>query len=233
MSLSAQPFERHPVLASWIERLANSQTGLSLGEWMIFLGSLNAALDAARQDSSAERAEGRPSPEGEGSDDFFTRQVGEAMADPEWQAKWNAPERAEGAPAGEGLAQAVRLSAEKFRFYEQSHRAKGTLDGDEKAEANRQMAVMCEAALEAALASPPAPAPEPVALEFVHLLEQRADSGMVSEYDEKLYRRAIAILSRLSNRGLEGLEGRPELPCGVRPSDDTDPQAHHSNGEGA
>ena len=44
-----QPFEHHEALASWIERLANSQTGLSLGEWMVFLGALNAALlDAAR-----------------------------------------------------------------------------------------------------------------------------------------------------------------------------------------
>lgn len=52
MSLSEQPFERHPALASWIERLANSQSGLSLGEWMIFLGSLNHALNAARAEGA-------------------------------------------------------------------------------------------------------------------------------------------------------------------------------------
>lgn len=44
-----QPFERHPALASWIERLANTPCGLSLGEWMTFVETLNAALnDAAR-----------------------------------------------------------------------------------------------------------------------------------------------------------------------------------------
>jgi hypothetical protein len=38
-----QPFERYLALASWIERLGHT-TGLSLGEWMSFLGALNAAL---------------------------------------------------------------------------------------------------------------------------------------------------------------------------------------------
>jgi hypothetical protein len=39
-----QPFERHPALASWIERLGNTGAGLSLGEWMIFVGALNHAI---------------------------------------------------------------------------------------------------------------------------------------------------------------------------------------------
>ena len=47
------------------------------------------------------------------------------------------------------MEQAVRLSAKRFRDYERQHRAKNTLDADLKAETNRQMAVMCEAALDA------------------------------------------------------------------------------------
>jgi hypothetical protein len=41
-----QPFERHPALASWIERLGNTDIGLSLGEWMVFVGALNTALQS-------------------------------------------------------------------------------------------------------------------------------------------------------------------------------------------
>lgn len=45
----AQPFERYHSLASWIERLANTQTALSLGDWMIFIGALNHALTTAER----------------------------------------------------------------------------------------------------------------------------------------------------------------------------------------
>ena len=50
-----EEFERHPALASWIERMGNSAMGLSLGEWMIFLGALNRAFAAERE--ARERAE--------------------------------------------------------------------------------------------------------------------------------------------------------------------------------
>lgn len=50
-----EEFERHPALASWIERMANSATSLSLGEWMIFLDALNRALASERE--RADRAE--------------------------------------------------------------------------------------------------------------------------------------------------------------------------------
>jgi hypothetical protein len=44
--------------------------------------------------------------------------------------------------------EALALAAQQFRTYEGLHRAKGTADAHEKAETNRQMAEMCEAALE-------------------------------------------------------------------------------------
>lgn len=56
-----QHFERHPALASWIARLAISQSDLSLGEWMVFLGSLNEALDAARAECVAAEDKDLPS----------------------------------------------------------------------------------------------------------------------------------------------------------------------------
>jgi hypothetical protein len=46
-------FERYPALASWIERLGNTDMNLPLGEWCVFVGALNHALQAAR--SEAER----------------------------------------------------------------------------------------------------------------------------------------------------------------------------------
>ena len=46
-----QEFEKHPALASWIERMASAGTSLSLGEWMTFVGSLNQALLAAARTS--------------------------------------------------------------------------------------------------------------------------------------------------------------------------------------
>ena len=45
------------------------------------------------------------------------------------------------------LREACRQAAITFRFYEQSHLAKKTQDGDEKAHRNHEMAAMCEAAL--------------------------------------------------------------------------------------
>ena len=67
--MTQQPFERHQALASWIERLANSQTGLSLGEWMVFLGALNdALLDASRTEG---RGEGEPVAWQEAAEPFF------------------------------------------------------------------------------------------------------------------------------------------------------------------
>jgi hypothetical protein len=47
----SQEFERYPALASWIERLG-SASGLALGEWMVFVGSLNHALSEARQEGA-------------------------------------------------------------------------------------------------------------------------------------------------------------------------------------
>ncbi len=47
----SQEFERYPALASWIERLGNT-AGLALGEWMVFVGSLNHALSEARQEGA-------------------------------------------------------------------------------------------------------------------------------------------------------------------------------------
>lgn len=47
----SQEFERYPALASWIERLGNT-SGLALGEWMVFVGSLNHALSEARQEGA-------------------------------------------------------------------------------------------------------------------------------------------------------------------------------------
>lgn len=58
--LSEQPFERHPALASWIERLGNTPGLMSLGDWTVFIGALNQALNAAR----AEGAEPPPSYDG-------------------------------------------------------------------------------------------------------------------------------------------------------------------------
>lgn len=63
---------------------------------------------------------------------------------------------------------ALKRAAEQFRYYETSHRAKGTPDADEKAEVNATMARMCEDALKPstldglqdrtdAAISPPAP----------------------------------------------------------------------------
>ena len=46
------------------------------------------------------------------------------------------------------LREACLQAALTFRFYEQSHLAKKTQDGDEKAYRNHEMAAMCEAALE-------------------------------------------------------------------------------------
>ena len=46
------------------------------------------------------------------------------------------------------LREACLQAALTFRFYEQSHLAKKTQDGDEKAHRNHEMAAMCEAALE-------------------------------------------------------------------------------------
>lgn len=51
--MGKQTFENYPALASWIERLGNTPC-LPLGDWMVFIGALNHALDAAR-------AEGQPS----------------------------------------------------------------------------------------------------------------------------------------------------------------------------
>jgi hypothetical protein len=45
------------------------------------------------------------------------------------------------------LKEACRQAAITFRFYEQSHLAKKTQEGDEKAHRNHEMAAMCEAAL--------------------------------------------------------------------------------------
>ncbi len=45
--MSAQPFERYPALASWIERLGNTPGVLPLGDWMVFVGALNNALTRA------------------------------------------------------------------------------------------------------------------------------------------------------------------------------------------
>jgi len=44
---SQDAFERFPALASWIERLANASMDLSLGDWMVFIGALNAALQSS------------------------------------------------------------------------------------------------------------------------------------------------------------------------------------------
>lgn len=48
MSAAAQPFERHPALALWIERLANCTIeGMSLADWGDFLEALNDALSSS------------------------------------------------------------------------------------------------------------------------------------------------------------------------------------------
>lgn len=46
-----------------------------------------------------------------------------------------------------GMCHALRMAASQFRRYETSHRAKGTPEGDEKAETNRRFAELCEAML--------------------------------------------------------------------------------------
>jgi hypothetical protein len=55
-TIDKQAFERYPALASWIERMANTGTSLSLGEWMIFLGALNHALTTAERQPSPTQA---------------------------------------------------------------------------------------------------------------------------------------------------------------------------------
>lgn len=52
----------------------------------------------------------------------------------------------------QGVIEALRKAAEKFREYERLHMAKGNLDGDAKARVNCLMAEMCEAALSTAAA---------------------------------------------------------------------------------
>jgi len=47
-----EPFERYPALATWIERLANTPTSLTLGDWMVFIGALNQAIIAAERRAS-------------------------------------------------------------------------------------------------------------------------------------------------------------------------------------
>lgn len=47
LDLKLEPFERYPALAPWIAKIAASNTALSLGEWMTFVGALNAALVTA------------------------------------------------------------------------------------------------------------------------------------------------------------------------------------------
>ena len=42
--MKQQPFEQYPALASWIERMGNTGSSLSLGDWMVFIGALNEAL---------------------------------------------------------------------------------------------------------------------------------------------------------------------------------------------
>lgn len=49
----------------------------------------------------------------------------------------------------EGLIAALSKAAERFREYEYSHAAKGSIDGDAKARRNCEMAEMCEIALTA------------------------------------------------------------------------------------
>lgn len=63
--VAAQPFERYPALASWIERLANSKTDLSLGEWGVFVGALNQAIVAAERlpvEDASQRVQSEPEP---------------------------------------------------------------------------------------------------------------------------------------------------------------------------
>lgn len=62
----------------------------------------------------------------------------------------DAAANAKGIAAVPELVAALSLAAKRFRFYEQSHRAKGTKDGSIKAESNGDYAEMCEAALHAA-----------------------------------------------------------------------------------
>lgn len=68
----------------------------------------------------------------------------------EARAAWNrrapAPQAQPDARAVEGL---IRDCAKQFRFYEKSHAAKGTPDGDAKAIVNAQFAQRCEDALSA------------------------------------------------------------------------------------
>lgn len=45
--MAQQPFEQYPALASWIERMGNTGSSLSLGDWMVFIGALNSALITA------------------------------------------------------------------------------------------------------------------------------------------------------------------------------------------
>lgn len=56
-----QPFEQYLALASWIERLANTNMDLPLGDWMVFLGALNMTL----ANLQAELAEAREERDGE------------------------------------------------------------------------------------------------------------------------------------------------------------------------
>lgn len=46
------------------------------------------------------------------------------------------------------VASVVEVCRDQFVFYEQSHRAKGTPEADEKAAVNRKLALMCQSALD-------------------------------------------------------------------------------------
>lgn len=63
-----------------------------------------------------------------------------------WNRRAPAPQAQPDARAVEGL---IRDCAKQFRFYEKSHAAKGTPDGDAKAIVNAQFAQRCEDALSA------------------------------------------------------------------------------------
>jgi hypothetical protein len=196
-----------------------------------------------RQDSSSERAEGRPSPEDmacgvlpprhdpqcvsagpcllpehhDGPHVCDTRDGRRAwqsdddcdccdVTDPDRCITWTAPERAEGAPA-------YRCGA-----ISNPEDCGWPFCGCDPA-AEKVLAAIQEHDMEIVTRSPPAPAPEPVAVsaeEVARLIDpkawefydrHKADPSMKAEIAIETKRslvKADAILSRLSNRGLEG-----------------------------
>ena len=101
------------------------------------------------------------------------------------------------------LREALTKAAKQFRYYEQSHSAKGTTEGNQKAETNKAFALMCESALATlpaeAKAAPPAPMQEGLTEEeatIYRFAKSRADN--CSPVNFVVVQKLVAIIDRLS-----------------------------------